>query len=122
MAIVGHMLNEVIDMAKRTIACRVCGKQFVPCNKSSASLGAFNYHSIACSPECGAEYLRRVQVARNQSEQEETAELAGQISIDETADVNVAGEISEDANEDIFADVPKVIRSRKNKQETNEEE
>lgn len=109
-------------MAKRTVSCRVCGKLFVPCNKSSASLGAFNYHSIACSPECGAEYLRRVQEARKQPEQNETAELAGQISIDETADVNVAGEISEDANEDIFADVPKAIRSRKNKQETNEEE
>ena len=111
-------------MAKRTAVCRVCGKQFVPCNKSSASLGTFNYHSIACSPECGAEYLRRVQAARNQSEQEETAELAGQISIKESeaANVNVAGEISEDANEDIFADVPKAIRSRKNKQETNEEE
>lgn len=109
-------------MAKITAVCRVCGKQFVPCNKSSASLGAFNYHSIACSPECGAEYLRRVQAARNQSEQKETAELAGQISIDEAANVNVAGEISEDANEDIFADVPKAIRSRKNKQETNEVE
>ena len=33
-------------MAKRTAVCRVCGKQFVPCNKSSVSLGAFNYHSI----------------------------------------------------------------------------
>ena len=119
-----ELICGVIDMAKRTIACRVCGKQFVPCNKSSASLGAFTYHSIACSPECGAEYLRRVQAARNQSEQEETAELSGQISIKESeaANVNVAGEISDDANEDIFADVPKAIRSRKNKQETNEEE
>lgn len=110
-------------MAKRTVACRVCGKQFVPCNKTSASLGAFNYHSIACSPECGAEYLRRVQEARK-PEQQETAELAGQVSFEEveTADVNVTGEISEDENEDIFDDVPKAIRSRKNKQETNEDE
>ena len=54
-------------MAARTIPCRVCGKMFVPCNKPSAVIGAFNYHSIACSPECGAEYLRRVQVARQKS-------------------------------------------------------
>ena len=111
-------------MAKRTVSCRVCGKLFVPCNKSSASLGAFNYHSIACSPECGAEYLRRVQAARNQSEQEETAELAGQISIKESeaANVNVAGEISENEVEKTVEPVVKATRSRKNKQETNEEE
>lgn len=110
-------------MAKRTVACRVCGKLFVPCNKSSASLGAFNYHSIACSPECGAEYLRRVQEARKQLEQKETAELAEQISIDETADVNVAGEISENEVVEVAEPVITAIsRSRKNKQETNEEE
>ena len=51
-------------MAKRTVPCRVCGKPFVPCNKASDSLGAFNYHSVACSPECGIEYLHRVQEAR----------------------------------------------------------
>lgn len=54
-------------MAARTIPCRVCGKMFVPCNKPSAVIGAFNYHSVACSPECGAEYLRRVQEARKKS-------------------------------------------------------
>lgn len=51
-------------MATRTVPCRVCGKMFVPCNKPSSALGAFNYHSVACSPECGAEYFRRVQAAR----------------------------------------------------------
>lgn len=54
-------------MTERTIPCRVCGKPFVPCNKTSSALGAFNYHSVACSPECGAEYLRRVQVARQKT-------------------------------------------------------
>lgn len=53
-------------MIQNTVPCRVCGKIFVPCNKPSSSLGAFNYHSIACSPECGAEYFRRVQAARQQ--------------------------------------------------------
>lgn len=54
-------------MAVRTIPCRVCGKMFTPCNKTSSALGAFNYREVACSPECGAEYLRRVQVARQKS-------------------------------------------------------
>ena len=51
-------------MAVHTIPCRVCGKMFTPCNKTSGALGAFNYREVACSPECGTEYLRRVQVAR----------------------------------------------------------
>lgn len=54
-------------MAAHTIPCRVCGKMFTPCNKTSNALGAFNYREVACSPECGAEYLRRVQAARQKS-------------------------------------------------------
>ena len=54
-------------MAVHTIPCRVCGKMFTPRNKTSGALGAFNYREVACSPECGAEYLRRVQVARQKS-------------------------------------------------------
>ena len=68
------------------------------------------------------EYLRRVQEARKQPEQNETAELVGQISIDETADVNVAGEISENEVEETAEPAVKATRSRKNKQETNDEE
>lgn len=51
-------------MISRAVPCRVCGKMFVPCNKTSNSIGAFNYRSVACSLECGTEYLRRVQLAR----------------------------------------------------------
>lgn len=51
-------------MANQTVQCRICGKSFVPCNKTSNSIGAFNYRSVACSPECGAEYLRRVRDSR----------------------------------------------------------
>ena len=109
-------------MAKRTVSCRVCGKLFVPCNKSSASLGAFNYHSIACSPECGEKYLIRVQEARKQHEQNETAELVVQIRIDETVDLNIAGETSENEVNEIAEPAAKTTRSRNNKQETNEEE
>lgn len=52
-------------MNKRTVPCRVCGKEFVPCGKSSAEIGAFNYREVACSEKCGAEYLRRVLTGRS---------------------------------------------------------
>ena len=51
-------------MAKNTEACRVCGKPFVPCGKSSAEIGAFNYREVSCSPECGQVYLKRVIASR----------------------------------------------------------
>lgn len=77
-------------MTNRTIPCRVCGKMFVPCNKPSNVIGAFNYHSIACSPECGAEYLRRVQAAR-QKPNSETASVDAKVSAEEDV-VQVMGD------------------------------
>lgn len=73
-------------MAARAIPCRVCGKMFVPCNKPSAVIGAFNYHSLACSPECGAEYLRRVQAARQEFAVEKAPDAI--VSTDETKTEN----------------------------------
>ena len=52
-------------MAQNTASCRVCGKAFIPCGKSSAEIGAFNYREVACSQECGQEYLKRVLAARS---------------------------------------------------------
>lgn len=54
-------------MANRTAPCRVCGKQFIPCAKSSKEIGAFNYMEVACSPKCGEEYLKRVMAGRKKS-------------------------------------------------------
>ena len=51
-------------MATRIDSCRICGKTFTPCNKTSAALGAFNYREIACSPECGKQYFKRVLESR----------------------------------------------------------
>lgn len=108
-------------MINRTIPCRVCGKMFVPCNKPSAVIGAFNYHSLACSPECGAEYLRRVQAARQQTNDANSTELEGQISFVEETDIKVADEISENTVEEtaevVVETKAKTYRSRKSKQE-----
>lgn len=53
-------------MQDRRIPCRVCGKLFTPCNKSTSEIGAFNYREMCCSPECGEQYLHDVMVARGQ--------------------------------------------------------
>lgn len=45
--------------------CRVCGKEYEACRTSKKDVGGFNWKEVACSPECGAEYLRLVREARN---------------------------------------------------------
>lgn len=85
-------------MAVRTIPCRVCGKLFVPCNKSSSAIGAFNYREVACSPECGTEYLRRVQAARQNS-----------------SDISVAAVSTDDKNVNDEKATPKRTRGQRRK-------
>lgn len=45
--------------------CRVCGKDYEACRAMSRTAGVFRWQEVACSPECGAEYLRRVTQARS---------------------------------------------------------
>lgn len=89
-------------MANRTASCRVCGKQFIPCNKSSAEIGAFNYREVACSPECGQEYLKRVLAARNPVKTKSViikpinTEL---VAVEQTEILQENNKVSEDTNE-----------------------
>lgn len=91
-------------MTTRTVSCRVCGKEFVPCNKPSSVLGAFNYRAIACSPECGAEYLRRVQEARRQTVSSPAPDAKASTSVEETAVDMAAASFEEQKDEPIFAE------------------
>lgn len=50
----------------RRVPCKVCGKPFTPCNKTSRELGMFNWREVACSPECGMAYLEQVTAGREQ--------------------------------------------------------
>lgn len=54
--------------ASRQVPCKVCGKLFIPCNKTSRELGMFNWREVACSPRCGMEYLEQVTAARSQKD------------------------------------------------------
>lgn len=51
--------------------CRVCGKEYTGCNAAGMPPGTvFRWKEVACSEECGREYLRRVLVARGEIEEE----------------------------------------------------
>ena len=44
-------------MAKKTIPCRVCGKQFEPCAFCQKNGDTFRWRNFACSLECAKKYV-----------------------------------------------------------------
>lgn len=53
-------------MATAVKTCRVCGKEYEACRTMmNRAAGVFRWQEVACSPECGTEYLRRITEARN---------------------------------------------------------
>lgn len=44
--------------------CRICGKDYEPCHSHTNHNGVFRWREVACSPDCGAIYLRRIQESR----------------------------------------------------------
>lgn len=51
-------------MSKMTKKCRVCGKEYEACKSVKTGSSVFNWREVACSPECGMEYLRRIEISR----------------------------------------------------------
>lgn len=45
--------------------CRVCGKEYESCRSANRNAGVFRWQEVACSPECGAIYLDRINESRN---------------------------------------------------------
>lgn len=52
-------------MPKQTKTCRVCGKEYEACRSIKTGDTVFNWREVACSPECGKEYLQRVMTSRS---------------------------------------------------------
>lgn len=50
-------------MAKATKVCRVCGREYEACQTPNLT-NTFRWQEVSCSPECGAEYLRRIKLSR----------------------------------------------------------
>ena len=61
-------------MPKQMKACRVCGKRYEACRTARANDGVFRYQEVACSPECGQIYLRRILASRGAQTAQPAAE------------------------------------------------
>ena len=56
--------------------CRVCGNEYEACHTAKRETSGFRWQDVSCSPECGAEYLRQVNEARNPKPKRVKAKLA----------------------------------------------
>ena len=52
-------------MVKKTIPCRVCGKQFEPCAYCQKNGDIFRWRNFACSLECAKKYVAEAVEYRN---------------------------------------------------------
>lgn len=69
--------------------CRVCGKSYEPCHSTSLQAGVFRWREVACSPECGAVYLQRIQESRGLLPKEEKNTRAKRRVVGTVADSEV---------------------------------
>lgn len=51
-------------MASAVKKCRVCGKEYEACRSANRAAGVFRWQEVACSPECGAIYLQKINESR----------------------------------------------------------
>ena len=73
-------------MAKGIKICKVCGREYEACRTLRPNLNnEFRWQEVACSPEHGAEYLRRVLIARGQAS-DQTAEKAANAREEDAAE------------------------------------
>ena len=61
-------------MATAMLKCRVCGKEYPACHSLRRGDTTFRWQEVACSPECGAEYLRQINISRGLAKAEERPE------------------------------------------------
>lgn len=53
-------------MATAIKICRVCGKEYPVCHSLRRGDTTFRWQEVACSPECGEEYLRQILISRGE--------------------------------------------------------
>ena len=74
-------------MPKAMKTCRVCGTQYEACRTSRTADGVFRWQEVACTPECGAIYLKRINLSRGiVSEPVEAAEKKAEETVETKAE------------------------------------
>lgn len=89
-------------MASVTKRCRVCGKEYEACRSANRAAGVFRWQEVACSPECGAIYLQKINESRGvgvvlkRDKRKKTSE-SQVVSVMDSTDVSAAEERASEA-------------------------
>lgn len=82
-------------MNKPNTICRVCGKDYFCCEDSRK---IYSWRTMACSPDCFKEYMKRIEEARTLPSVEETKPT--KMKKKTVNEVNTENETKEVINED----------------------
>lgn len=61
---------------KKTIPCRICGKNFEPCAYCQSHNDTFRWRNFACSIECAQKYIADTEAYRNSRNTKQYSETA----------------------------------------------
>ena len=93
-------------MGANTRVCRVCGKEYEGCKTPRITGTNFNWREVACSYECGQEYLLRIMISREKNNATEpVAEPVIEEPVEEILEVEES-EVEEVAEDEDFEDEP----------------
>lgn len=114
-------------MGYEKMTCRVCGKKYEPCRTAKRNTNVFHWQEVACSPECGSVYLKKINESRgigverdgrskNRRRSEKTdmvcetvaaveTEMAEDITVAAISDINASDSASSVYADHVVADV-----------------
>lgn len=87
-------------MATGIKRCRVCGKEYPYC-KTASRPGVFRYQDVACCPEHGSIYLKKVLAARSEGTSTENYSDQTENNIDdELKYITIEDDVDDDLNDE----------------------
>lgn len=95
-------------MASYKKTCRVCGKEYEPCRTATRNPKVFHWQEVACSPECGATYLKRIVESRQPAAISQRNEQERVVQQEETAyaDIDTSMAMAEEKSAFTVYDAP----------------
>lgn len=84
-------------MNTATKVCKTCGKTYEYCHTFRRDSGVFRWQDVACSPECGQQYLIAVKIARGEIQPEQIEVKS--VSLDKEEELGFVDEEYEDEDE-----------------------
>lgn len=98
----------------KQIACRTCGKMFIPCAYCEKNNDVFRWRNFACSVECAKKYIAKVEEARAKNKKPEVTPVIEEVKKPQKKDNSPKKDIE-------IAVVPEIVKPVPTVEEVNKE-